>query len=55
MPEAETIQNWKTKYLAVWDKYIDGLVPKPGFKEERRAVILKSFNRLIALCKSQEG
>jgi hypothetical protein len=54
MPEAETVEGWRDKYLAVWDGYIDGLEPKPGFKEERRAVIVESFDRLIALCRSEE-
>ncbi|HTU22532.1 MAG TPA: DUF4259 domain-containing protein [Gemmataceae bacterium] len=54
MPEAKKVKRWKKTYLAVWDGYIDGLDPKPGFKEERRAVIVQSFDRLIAFCKSQE-
>jgi Domain of unknown function (DUF4259) len=54
MPEVETVEGWKGKYLAVWDGYIDGLDPKPGFKEERRAVIVETFDRLIALCRGQE-
>ena len=54
MPEAETVRSWKEKYLAVWDESIDELDPKPGFKEERRAIIVKSFNRLINMCRSQE-
>jgi hypothetical protein len=33
MPEAETVEVWKDKYLAVWDAHIDGLDPEPGYKE----------------------
>jgi hypothetical protein len=54
MPEVNTVRGWKEKYLAVWDEYIDGLDPKPGFKAERRAIIVKSFDQLIELCWSQE-
>ena len=27
MPEAETVEGWRDKYIAVWDEYIDGLDP----------------------------
>ena len=57
MMESAKVEDWKAKYLAVWDRSIDGLLgpnPKPGVKAERRAVIVESFDRLIALCKSQE-
>src|ERR1700755_1332195 len=54
MPEAETIREWKAKYLAVWDRVIDDLNPKPRYKTERRGVISKSVHQLIWLCKSRE-
>ncbi len=57
MMESAQVEDWKARYLAVWDRYIDGLLgpnPKPGVKAEHRAVIVESFDRLIALCKSQE-
>jgi hypothetical protein len=54
MMEAATVEMWKHEYLAVWDGYVDGLQPKPGFKEERRKVIVETFDRLIALCREQE-
>jgi cell wall assembly regulator SMI1 len=56
MMESVKVEGWKEKYLAVWDSSIDGLLgpnPKPGVKAMRRAVIEESFDRLIALCKSQ--
>src|SRR4051812_31475771 len=40
--EAAEVERWKAEYLAVWDGYIDGLKPKPGFKEERRRVITET-------------
>ncbi len=54
LPESTTVEEWKTKYLAVWEGYIDGLDPKEGFKEERRAVITATFDRLISLCREEE-
>src|SRR5262249_31322174 len=39
LPERETVQRWKAQYLAVFDDQIDGLDPKPGYKEARRAII----------------
>jgi hypothetical protein len=54
MMEAATVEWWKDEYLAVWDRYIDGLQPKPGFKEERRKVIVETFDRLIELCRERE-
>jgi hypothetical protein len=52
-PEAETAEVWKDRYLAVWDAHIDGLDPEPGFKEERRAVVVATFDRLILLYRGQ--
>jgi hypothetical protein len=57
MMESATVESWKTKYLETWEGYIDGLLrnySEPGVKEERRAVIIQTFDQLIALCKSQE-
>jgi uncharacterized protein DUF4259 len=53
MPEAAVVKNWKARYLATWDSCIDGLAPDPAFKQERRAVLVKSFDRLIKLCRNQ--
>jgi len=54
LPTAEAVAYWRDEYLAVWDRHIDGLQPAPGFKEQRRAVIAVTFDRLIELCRSQE-
>jgi hypothetical protein len=48
LPELETIQRWKARYLAVYDDSIDGLEPKPGYKEARRAMIEATFLKLEA-------
>jgi hypothetical protein len=37
LPEADTIAKWKATYLAVWDRKIDALEPKPAHKTARRA------------------
>jgi hypothetical protein len=48
-PNKSTVQNWKDKYLAIWDAEIDSLSPMPGFKEQRRKVIIETFDRLLNL------
>ncbi|MFB4195801.1 DUF4259 domain-containing protein [Streptomyces carpaticus] len=42
----ELVQRWKQRYLAVWERTIDELEPSPGFKEERRAVLNRTFDQL---------
>jgi hypothetical protein len=46
LPPAETIRAWQETFLAVWERTIDGLGPKPAYKEERRAVLTATFERL---------
>ncbi|GAA1400630.1 DUF4259 domain-containing protein [Catellatospora coxensis] len=46
LPEPEVIDGWKTRFLTVWDESIDGLEPVPGFKEQRRAVLERTFDQL---------
>ena len=52
--EAAKVDAWKSKYLSVWDDYIDGLEPEAEYKQARRKVIVKTFDRLINLCRKQE-
>ena len=52
LPRPETVSNWKSIYLRVWDGYIDQLNPKPEHKKNRRIVIAKSFDRLVQVSKS---
>jgi Domain of unknown function (DUF4259) len=47
LPEGLDISAWKQRYLEMYDAQADGLAPVPGFKEERRAVIEKTFDRLL--------
>lgn len=46
LPAAETIRGWQKRFLAVWEGSIDGLGPKPAYKDERRAVLNGTFDRL---------
>ncbi|MFJ8043384.1 DUF4259 domain-containing protein [Kitasatospora sp. NPDC096147] len=46
LPEAEVVEGWKRTFMAVWEQSIDGLEPSPAFKEERRAVLHRTFDRL---------
>ncbi|MFF1795724.1 DUF4259 domain-containing protein [Kitasatospora sp. NPDC086009] len=54
LPAAATIEGWKADFMAVWEKSIDGLEPAPGHKEERRAVLLRTFDDLAALARERE-
>ena len=51
VPEKTTIQAWKDKYLHIWNSRIDATHPAPGYKEERRAVIVQTFDNLLQLAK----
>jgi hypothetical protein len=47
LPTGLDIAAWKQRYLEMYDAQIDGLAPVPGHKEERRAVIETTFDRLL--------
>ncbi|MEH1017125.1 DUF4259 domain-containing protein [Micromonospora sp. CPCC 206060] len=53
LPDPETIADWKSRYLAVWDRTIDGLEPGPEYKEQRRAVLARTFDQLAILAERQ--
>ncbi|MEU8696588.1 DUF4259 domain-containing protein [Streptomyces sp. NPDC048680] len=46
LPSPEVIRTWQKTFLAVWERTIDGLEPKPAYKDERRAVLNETFERL---------
>lgn len=46
LPAPEVIRQWQEAYMAVWERTIDGLGPGEGFKDERRAVLTGTFDRL---------
>ena len=45
-PEPAVVSVWRDKYLAIYDAQIDGMDPVPGYKEERRQVIVETFAKL---------
>ncbi|WP_327696847.1 DUF4259 domain-containing protein [Streptomyces sp. NBC_00459] len=49
LPEAEVVEGWKTTYMAVWESSIDGLAPSSGYKDERRTVLIRTFDELAEL------
>ncbi|MFJ5118634.1 DUF4259 domain-containing protein [Kitasatospora sp. NPDC088548] len=53
LPPADVVEAWKETFLSVWERSIDDLDPSPGHKEERRAVLLRTFDNLAALARSR--
>jgi Domain of unknown function (DUF4259) len=53
-PKVNKIAAWQKTYLEVWDDTIDGLDPDEDYKLERREVIVKTFERFIALAKQYQ-
>jgi hypothetical protein len=51
-PKEETVHKWRERYLKVYDKQIDGLDPKSGYKEARRKTIEKTFEWLESLSRT---
>jgi hypothetical protein len=49
LPPPETVEEWKSRFLAAWDVCIDGYSPRGGYKEQRRAVIVATFDQLLEL------
>jgi hypothetical protein len=51
-PRPATVRQWSQKYLDVYDRTIDRLHPKPGYKAARRKVIDKTFRWLESLAET---
>ena len=47
------IGAWKARYLEMYDDQIDGHTQDEGYKHKRRAVIVDTFDRLIAKQEAQ--
>ncbi|MGW4027829.1 DUF4259 domain-containing protein [Streptomyces sp. NPDC004838] len=54
LPKAEVVAGWKDTFMAVWEGSIDDLGPAPGFKDERRAALTRTFDQLAALAADRE-
>jgi len=55
LPEAEVVEGWKKTYMAVWEGCIDGLTPSPGYKDERRTVLIRTFDELADLRRKEDS
>jgi hypothetical protein len=55
LPEAGVVEEWKKTFMAVWERNIDGLEPSPGFKEERRSVLSRTFDQLADAARAAES
>lgn len=54
-PPSQLVQDCRDVCLRGWDEGIDKLNPKPGYKEERRAIIANTFERLLKVCQRWES
>ncbi|MYW04890.1 DUF4259 domain-containing protein [Streptomyces sp. SID3343] len=55
LPRADVIAGWKETFMAVWDRTIDGLEPKPDYRAERRAVLERTFDQLAEAAAAREA
>ncbi|MER6530182.1 DUF4259 domain-containing protein [Streptomyces sp. NPDC001508] len=55
LPEADVVEGWKKTYMAVWEGYIDELEVSSGYKDKRRAVLIRTFDELAALQRKQNS
>ncbi|MEU9317505.1 DUF4259 domain-containing protein [Streptomyces sp. NPDC048295] len=53
VPEPAVAEGWKKTFMDVWERTIDGLEPAQGYKEDRRAELIRTFDRLVALAKER--
>jgi hypothetical protein len=54
-PKPATVRQWHEKYLAVYDRDIDKLKPRPELKVARRKFIDKTFRWLESLADTYHG
>ena len=57
LPHADELFDWKHKFLNKWDECIEHVEPAHDHQEERRAVIVNTFDRIIraVLAQSEDG
>ncbi|QQM24166.1 DUF4259 domain-containing protein [Rhodococcus sp. P-2] len=53
-PSTQVLIDWRDRYLHVWDGYIDELQPDDDHKVARRAVLVHTFERAVALAAERE-
>lgn len=51
----DIIADWKAKFLAVWDETVDELEPAAGYKKERRAVLVRTFDQLAEQARTKQA
>jgi hypothetical protein len=51
-PKPATVRQWHEKYLAIYDRDVDKLKPRPELKAARRKVIDKTFRWLESLAET---
>jgi hypothetical protein len=47
LPEDLDVAAWKARYLKIYDEHIDHLEPQGNYKQQRRAVIEATFDKLL--------
>ncbi|MEC7521718.1 MAG: DUF4259 domain-containing protein [Myxococcota bacterium] len=55
MPSVQTVRTWRSAYLEVWDDHIVKLGASDQHREQRRAVIVRTFERLERVAAFAEG
>ena len=55
VPPTEMVEKCRDLYLHGWDEGIDKLSTKGNYKEERRAVIVSTFKRLLKVCRRRNS
>ncbi|MDX3310616.1 DUF4259 domain-containing protein [Streptomyces sp. NPDC054884] len=55
LPEAEVVEGWKKAFMAVWERGIDELAPSSGYKDERRTVLIRTFDELAELRRKEDS
>jgi hypothetical protein len=48
LPNVETVTNWRRTFMATWEASVDALGPSPEHKQQRRAVLERTFDELLA-------
>ncbi|MFI1422938.1 DUF4259 domain-containing protein [Streptomyces sp. NPDC020731] len=55
LPEVEVVEGWKRTYMAVWEGCMDELEASSDYKNERRAVLIRTFDALAELRKKEDS